>query len=95
MELRPEGREASLGRGYSECKGPEARVSRDRRRLVCGSGMQWVRREWRQMRVEADEGRGVGRGQTTQHLGVVGRDWDFIPGAVGALGRTQQGRDII
>lgn len=41
-----------MGRGYSECKGPEARVSRNRRRLVCGSGMQWVRRAWRQMRVE-------------------------------------------
>lgn len=55
----------------------------------------WVWNAMGKERVEADEGGGVGRGQTTQHLGMVGRGWDFIPGAVGALGRIQQGRDII
>lgn len=44
-----------LGRGQRLCKGPDARVRlvclRDRRRLVCGSGMQRARGEWRPMRV--------------------------------------------
>lgn len=41
-------------------KGPEARARmvclRNRRRLVCGSGMQRVRGEWRQMRWRGGQG---------------------------------------
>ena len=45
-------------------------------------------------RVKAEEGGEVGRGQTTQNLWMV-QSWDFIRGAVEAVGRIKQVRDII
>lgn len=58
-----------MDRGHSKGKGPEARDSGCEGPEEAGL---WVREAVGKERMEADEGGGVGKGQTTQCLRMVG-----------------------